>query len=223
MIYYQRQHNFIEIGHYTMASKLNNRSLVATIFQEEIKSPMRKRLTNTKVGLISYADTNEEIEPFLWTDEMENEFIELRNRSRLLPLYSKWGPLFYLLSVIMTFLFILFILNADFKNSAWGSKVYELKFLNDPSTDAALVVETTSNFSSFMPYKTYYVWQMVEDTVFVSPGRNLTNLSQKSGKRDLGNPGKTIKISKSKMLQKVFHEYGKEQSQKIVQIKQQDE
>ena len=77
MIIYNVKHNYIEIAENEMKSHLDNRKLKATIYQEETISPFRKKLTANKIGVVSFIDTNEEINPAHWTDQIENEFLNL--------------------------------------------------------------------------------------------------------------------------------------------------
>lgn len=97
MIIYNVKHNYIEIAENEMKSHLDNRKLKATIYQEETISPFRKKLTANKIGVVSFIDTNEEINPAHWTDQIENEFLNLRDQFKTLPTYSKLGILSYMM------------------------------------------------------------------------------------------------------------------------------
>ncbi|MDB9837156.1 hypothetical protein OAC51_09715, partial [Flavobacteriaceae bacterium] len=143
MIIYNVKHNYIEIAENEMKSHLDNRQLKATIYQEETISPFRKKLTANKIGVVSFIDTNEEINPAHWTDQIENEYLNLRDQSKTLPTYSKLGILSYMMMALFGFLLFVFIKYGDFENSTIGKQYFENEFLQNPTTNAALILETT--------------------------------------------------------------------------------
>ncbi|WP_298781918.1 hypothetical protein [uncultured Polaribacter sp.] len=222
MIIYNVKHNFIEIAEHEMKSHLDNKKLKATIFQEETISPFRKRLTSNKTGLVSFVDNNEEINPAHWTNQIENEFIKLRNQTKTLPTYSKLGILSYLMMAIFGFLLFVFIKYADFENSTIGKQNFEKEFLQKPNTNAALILETTRTQKT-IPYQIYYVLGIKGDTVLISRPGGVIDLKDKISKFDSNDKRKPIKIYKSELLKKQFKEYGKSNSRRIIEIRKQNE
>lgn len=221
MIIYNVKHNFKEIGQYEMDAQLENKKLTATIFQEEIISPFRKRLTSNKTGVVSYTN-GEEINPAHWTDEIEQEFLTLRNQAQLLPTYSKLGPLSYFLMVVFSFLLFILIQYGDFEGSSLGKAKFEKEFLSNPSTNAALILETTRKQKT-IPYEVYHILDIKGDTVIVSNPGGMVDLKDKVAKFDANDKRKPLKISKSKMLEKEFQKYGNNESRPIIEIRKESE
>lgn len=198
---------YIELDKKQLQATLNGRHLNVVFYQKYTTNGYYKKLTNKISGLLHFRDTGEEIHPVKWTDEIENEILELKKNVIRQPTYFKLTWIAYSLIVIFIALaaFIYYQkLNYDnAQNFRKVQKKFQEQYYKNPEKGAYLITYLPNGQSA-----AYYVEEVSGDKMLVSEcyfSIDKTNIYSGEIPPGLFNPKVQKYISKSALMK--LHEF----------------
>ncbi|TMM55913.1 hypothetical protein FEE95_14790 [Maribacter algarum] len=178
-MYYQVTDFYDPIGQKEISSKCpdcgSQNCLELHFYQKRIETPFSKKVSKKVTGVLVCRNTETEISPVLWTNEIENYFNTEKSKLKLHSTGLKFNKWFYFILIVPTLLIL-----GGIGYSMWEHNTYmnqSASIENSAVGDKVMVMQTFLEKNSTKSYGNtwYQIIGIDSDTIFLKQHADFSN------------------------------------------------
>ncbi|MFS4493982.1 hypothetical protein [Maribacter sp. 2308TA10-17] len=198
-MYYQVTDYYDPIGQKEISSKCpdcgSQNCLELHFYQKRIETPFSKKVSKKVTGVLVCHNTETEISPVLWTDEIENYFKTEKSKLKLNPTGFKLRKGFYFVLIVLFLAIGGFIGYYEWQHQQYNNQSAAIE--NAMEGDMVKVMQTLRQNDETIYGNTWYKIETIQgDTLFLRQHKDFTSEDGFNFELEEGNfTGETIKAS----------------------------
>jgi len=178
-MYYQVTDYYDPVGQKEIPNKCpdcgNQNCLKLHFYQKRIETPFSKKVSKKVTGVLFCENTQTEISPVLWSDEIEHRFKTEKEKLQLHPTGLKFTKWFYGIFILLTVMIVVAIGYFQWEHNQYIDQSEGIK--NAAVGDKVMVMQTLMKEEGAMEYgNTWYQITNIEgDTLYLKQHKDFNN------------------------------------------------